>query len=100
MYPLQNIEPFGDHLHPHIKMWREASGIVEVSDEEIRRVIAAYWALVERMDVMIGQIIAALRENGLTEDTLVVYTSDHVEHGRWWKQTFFEKSVKIMAILS
>ncbi len=98
------IELYGDHLHPHIKLWREASGIVEVRDEEIRRARAAYWALVERMDVMIGQIMAALRENGLTEDTLVVYTSDHGEqvgeHGLWWKQTFFEDSVKVPAILS
>ena len=104
MYPPQNIEPFGDHLHPHIKLWREASGIVEVSDEEIRRARAAYWALVERMDVMIGQIMAALRENGLSEDTLFVCTSDHGEqvgeHGLWWKQTFFEDSVKVPAILS
>ncbi len=42
MYPPQNIEPFGDHLHPHIKLWREASVIVQVSDEEIRRARAAY----------------------------------------------------------
>ena len=53
---------------------------------------------------MIGQILTALRENGLDENTLILYTSDHGEqvgeHGLWWKQTFYEHSVKVPAILS
>jgi choline-sulfatase len=56
------------------------------------------------MDVMIGQIMNALRENGLEENTLVVYMSDHGEqlgeHGLWWKQTFYEDSAKVPAILA
>ena len=104
MFPPRTLEPFGDHLHPHIKAWRSDCGIEAVSEEEIRRARAAYWALVERMDVLIGQILAALRENDLADNTLIVYTSDHGEqvgeHGLWWKQTFYEDSVKVPAILS
>jgi choline-sulfatase len=96
-------EPFGEHLHPHIRAWREACGIAEVPDDEILRARAAYWALVTRMDVMIGQILEALERNGLAENTLVVYTSDHGEqvgeHGLWWKQTFYEDSARVPAIL-
>ena len=102
--PPQTPELFGDHLHPHIKHWRQACEIEEVSEEETRRARAAYWALVHRMDALIGQIIAALRENDLEENTLVLYTSDHGEqvgeHGLWWKQTFYEDSVKVPAILA
>ena len=102
--PPKNPEPFGDHLHPHIKYWREKCGIVEVSEAEIKRSRAAYWALVYRMDVLIGQILTALRENDLEDNTLVVYSSDHGEqvgeHGLWWKQTFYEDSVKVPAILA
>ena len=102
--PPQTPEPFGDHLHPHIKHWRQACEIEEVSAEETRRARAAYWALVHRMDALIGQIVAALRENDLEENTLVLYTSDHGEqvgeHGLWWKQTFYEDSVKVPAILA
>lgn len=104
MFPPHITEAFGEHLHPHIKMWREKSGIEQVSDEEVRRARAAYWALVERMDILIGQITAALRENDLEENTLIIYTSDHGEqvgeHSLWWKQTFYEDSVKVPAILS
>lgn len=102
--PPQTPEPFGDHLHPHIRHWRQACEIEEVSAEETRRARAAYWALVHRMDALIGQIVAALRENDLEENTLILYTSDHGEqvgeHGLWWKQTFYEDSVKVPTILA
>lgn len=97
-------EPFGEHLHPHLRMWREACDIVDVPDEEVLRARTAYWALVTRMDHLIGQILEALRINGLADNTLVVYTSDHGEqvgeHGLWWKQTFYEDSVRVPTILS
>lgn len=96
-------EPFGDHLHPHLRAWREGCGIAAVTDEETRRARAAYWGLVDRMDQLIGQILEALERNDLLDNTLIIYTSDHGEqvgeHGLWWKQTFYEDSVRIPAIL-
>ena len=53
---------------------------------------------------MIGQILTALRQNALIDNTLIIYMSDHGEqageHGLWWKQTFYEHSAKVPAILS
>ncbi len=96
-------EPFSDALHPHIRWWRKRCGIADVPDEETNRARTAYWALVDRMDALIGRILAALRGNGLDENTLIVYTSDHGEqageHGLWWKQTFYEHSARVPAIL-
>ena len=90
--------------HPHFDDWRARCGILDVTPEETRRARTAYYALVSRMDALIGQILRALRENGLDEDTLVVYTSDHGEqigeHGLWWKQTFYEASARIPLIVS
>ena len=97
-------EPFSDELHPYFRWWRERCGIVEVSDAEILRARIAYWALVTRMDLMIGEILIALQENGLAENTIILYMSDHGEqvgeHGLWWKQTFYEDSVRVPTILS
>ena len=96
--------PFSDDLHPHIKQWRERCGITTVTEAEIHRARTAYWALVDRMDHMIGQMLTALRQNDLIDNTLVIYMSDHGEqageHGLWWKQTFYEHSAKVPAILS
>ena len=90
---------------PFLRAWRQLTGIVEaVTEEEILRARASYWALVSRMDGMIGQILAALKENGLDDNTLIMYTSDHGdmlgEHGLWWKHVFYEESVRVPLILS
>ena len=97
-------EPFGEHLHPAIHWWRAHGNLQEVPEEWILNARAAYWALVAAMDGMIGRILTALRENGLADNTLVVYSSDHGdlvgEHDLWMKRTFYEESVKVPAILS
>ena len=96
--------PFDRVRHPFLRAWREHTGITEVTEAEILRSRAAYWALVHRVDMMIGQIMQALESNGLAENTLIVYTSDHGdmqgEHGLWWKHVFYEESVKVPLIVS
>ena len=102
--PPRTPEPMSDRVHPYLRNRREWCGIVAVTEEEIRRSRAAYWALVARMDVMIGQILQALRANDLADNTLIVYSSDHGEqvgeHGLWWMQTFYEDSVRVPFIMS
>jgi choline-sulfatase len=90
--------------HPYFTWWRERTGIEDVSPEEIERCRVAYWALVDRMDAMIGTVLRALEESGLAENTLIVYTTDHGEqageHGLWWKQTMYEASARVPLLLS
>lgn len=90
--------------HPHLRWWRAYAEIEDVSEEEIMRARAAYWSLVAGVDRMVGQILDALARNGLDENTLIIYTSDHGdmvgEHGLWWKHVFYEESVKVPLILS
>lgn len=44
-----------------------------------RRDLAGYNAHIEGVDREIGRLVKCLDENGLTEDTILVYTSDHGE---------------------
>jgi len=48
-----------------------------VTADEWRRYRHAYYRLVERADAGIERVLDALRAEGLEEDTLVVFTSDH-----------------------
>jgi choline-sulfatase len=93
-----------DKEHPWLNWWREKHNIVDVPEEHAIRARTAYYALVTRMDIMIGQILDKLKERGLLDNTLIVYSSDHGdqigERGLWWKHTFYEESVKIPMILS
>ena len=97
-------EPSSSDVHPYLRWWRQHTGIEAVSEQEVLRARAAYWGLVTRLDAMIGQILSALDENGLADNTLIIYTSDHGdmlgEHRLWWKHTFYEESAKVPLIVS
>lgn len=92
-----------DDPHPWVDWWRKNRDIADVSDEEVARSRAAYYALVRRMDVHIGMILDRLTANGLDQDTLVVYASDHGDHlgerGLWWKHTMYDESAKVPLIM-
>ena len=100
--PKVPAEPISE-CHPYIQWWRERTGIVEVSEEEMMRSRIAYWALCDRTDQLIGQILGALESNGFMDNTIIIYSSDHGEqvgeHGLWWKQTFYEDSALVPAIV-
>lgn len=47
-------------------------------DEQLwRNYIGAYYALVTEIDHCVGEILNALEESGMEEETIVIYTSDH-----------------------
>ncbi|PCJ61915.1 MAG: choline-sulfatase [Planctomycetota bacterium] len=62
-----------------------------------------YWALINWMDDQIGLVLDSLKESGLDENTVVIYTSDHGEnkgdHGMWWKNNMYEHSAGIPLII-
>lgn len=62
------------------------------SKQEKRRIINTY-AMVDLIDENIGKILDALESEGLMDDTIIVFTSDHGEllgdHGLWTKGPFF-----------
>lgn len=95
--------PASDREHPWIHRWREHRNILDVTEQEEIRARAAYYALVESMDAMIGDVLDKLESLGLAENTLVIYASDHGEQigerGLWWKHTFYEESVRVPLIM-
>ncbi len=96
--------PFNKINHPYLRLWREHTGSETVSAEEARNTRTAYWALVDVVDQLVGQILHALEANGLADNTLIIYTSDHGdmmgEHGQWWKHLFYEESVRVPLIMA
>ncbi|MCA9984942.1 MAG: sulfatase-like hydrolase/transferase [Anaerolineales bacterium] len=96
--------PIEVERHPHLRWWRGHTESAVVAEAEVARARAAYWALVSRLDALIGQVLTTLARLGLRENTLIVYTSDHGdmlgEHGLWWKHVFYEESVKVPLIVS
>lgn len=67
--------------------------------EEARRALAGYYAHIEALDTYLGELDQTLRECGLADDTVLVFTADHgdhlLSHGRRGKQTPWDEAVLV-----
>ena len=73
-------------------------------NEALRReYMQAYHACITFIDAQIGLILDAVKEAGLWEDTIIVFTSDHGyhlgEHFMWGKVTLFEVCDRVPLIV-
>ena len=88
-----------DTLPPAARRLRRAFGFHGHTDAQVRRARAAYYGLVSYADDKLRQLLDALDECGLVDDTVVIHTSDHGEmlgeHGLWRKMSFYEQSARV-----
>jgi len=75
----------------------------QMSLEQQKKAVAAYHASVAFMDAQVGNVIKALKEEGLEDNTIVIFTSDHGfhlgEHDFWMKVSLHEESVRVPFII-
>jgi len=90
---------------PHAERLRQVIGLRDqsVSDEEIRAARRAYYGACAFVDDGFGQILSALADTRLAEDTVVIVIADHGEmlgeRGLWYKMNFFEPACRIPMIV-
>ncbi|MXZ21326.1 MAG: sulfatase-like hydrolase/transferase [Caldilineaceae bacterium SB0665_bin_25] len=69
---------------------------------DLRTLTALYYGLTTWVDDMVGRMMEGLRANGLLENTIVVFTSDHGDnlgsHHRFNKGLLIEESIRIPMI--
>jgi len=70
---------------------------------EIKRIRRAFYALCTHIDHQLRLVLGTLREEGLLDDAILLFTSDHGDmlgnHGLWAKRLFYESSANVPMIL-
>jgi len=90
---------------PHTTRLRAGikANVDTVTEQQIRNARHAYYANVSYFDSKVGQLVNALKEADLYDNTIVVVTADHGdmlgERGLWYKMSFFEHSARVPMII-
>ena len=68
-----------------------------------RKAVAAYYPSVAFMDAQVGKVLKTLKDEGLEDNTIVIFTSDHGfhlgEHDFWMKVGLMEESSRVPMII-
>lgn len=83
-----------------IPAWGKPAG---VTADKLRDLMRDYYGMVRCIDDNVGKLIAALRDAGVLDRTVIVFTSDHGdlcgEHGRLNKGVPYEGSARVPFLL-
>jgi len=99
--PAQYLEPYADLSseellnRPNVRL----EGVGSEADKHIKN----YFAAITGIDEQIGRILETLQAEGLDENTIVVFTSDHGEmmgsHGLMGKNVWYDESYLVPFII-
>ncbi|MCZ6672638.1 MAG: sulfatase-like hydrolase/transferase, partial [Verrucomicrobia bacterium] len=71
--------------------------------EQIRGARLAFYALCTQIDHQLRVVIGTLREEGMLDNTIICFTSDHGDmlgnHNMWAKRLFYENSANVPMLL-
>jgi choline-sulfatase len=90
-----------DQLDPHSRRLYHvcALGQYTQTEERVRNARHAYYSMISYIDDKVGQLLRVLENNGLKDNTIILFISDHGEmlgeRGLWYKMSFFEWSARV-----
>ena len=90
-----------DDMDPYSKRLKAQYGLYEKQPDTQTIQIArhAYYGSISYLDDQVGRLLDVLNETGLSENTVVIMTSDHGdmlgERGLWYKKCFYENSIRV-----
>jgi len=93
-----------DQLPLNYKHLRNERKFENVPDDVIKLARESYYARVEWGDQKVGEVLQAIKNSPFSDNTVIIYTSDHGEnlgeHGLWWKNTLYDCSARVPLIMS
>lgn len=96
--PLDQMDPHSRSLFYHYSLDK-----FEVTDQIYRRARRGYYGMISYVDRKLGEIRQCLKDAGIAEDTIILFTSDHGdmvgERGLWFKKNLFDPATRVPLIV-
>lgn len=93
-----------DDVPEIIRDYKRNSTTYGVTPELHKGLLQAYYSSVSYMDAQVGRVLDALQKEGLADNTIVVFSSDHGyllgHHQKFQKQHLFEEATRVPFIVS
>lgn len=91
--------------HPVLEYQRVSKNWMHgLDDDMVRLVRHIYFAQIAEVDHMLGTLLRALDEQGLAQNTVVMFSSDHgelaLEHGQFYKFSHYEASARVPLVIA
>jgi len=98
------VEEIMEHLPAKLAAsCRRDTFLSDAPPDRVALIRRAFYAAITHIDHQIRVVLGTLREEGLLENTVVAFTSDHGEmlgdHGLWAKSLFYEPSCRVPFIV-
>jgi len=78
--PVRSDDEWKEKMPRHVSFYLQRDGWSEITEDKEREITAHYYGLVTLVDDAVGRILNAVKEEGLEDNTIIVFTSDH---GEW-----------------
>jgi arylsulfatase A-like enzyme len=102
--PPKDAPKFAPQFGGELRAYHEVPKSGPLSAEAQRKLVHGYYAAVSYMDAQLGRVLAALKEHGFADNTVVVVWGDHGwhlgDHGMWCKHTNYEKATRAALVMS
>lgn len=76
----------------------------DLPEATARELVHGYMACVSYIDAQVGKLLDALDEQGIADNTIVVFWGDHGwhlgDHGMWCKHTNYEQATRVPMIIA
>ncbi len=96
--------PIALHDSREIRSYGDLRKDAKLTEQQVRHFRHGYFASISFLDAQVGKILDALNEAGHSDNTIVVFTSDHGfhigEHGLWGKTTNFELDARVPLLIA
>jgi arylsulfatase A-like enzyme len=97
--PPQPNNAWGNYL----RRWIQATGTATLTPEAVARATRHYYGKISLVDQKIGDIVNAIHDLGLGDNTWIFYTADHGDmmgdHKLMYKNVFYQGSVQVPNIV-